>query len=144
MKRVLVLCTGNSCRSQMAEGYLKFYAGGKLDVYSAGLKAQHLNPYTLRVMEEDNIDMSEHVAKSIDDFSNQHFDYLITVCDEATEAKLKNVHFGKKIHFSIPDPAEATGTDQEVEAVFLKVRETVKRYMLKFLGKTLAENIEVA
>jgi arsenate reductase len=143
MKRVLVLCTGNSCRSQMAEGYLRFYAGGKLDIQSAGLKAQHLNPYTVRVMEEDNIDMSEHVAKSIDEFRNQYFDYLVTVCDEVTTASLHGIDYAKKIHFSIPDPAEAKGSDHEIEGVFLDVRETVKRYMLKFLGKTLSENVEV-
>lgn len=143
MKRVLVLCTGNSCRSQMAEGYLRFYSGGKLDIHSAGLKAQNLNPYTVRVMEEDNIDMSDHVAKSINDFRNQHFDYLITVCDEATEEVIQHIYFDRKIHFSIPDPASANGSDQEVEEVFLDVRETVKRYMLKFLGKTFSENIKV-
>ncbi|MEQ8703473.1 MAG: arsenate reductase ArsC [Phaeodactylibacter sp.] len=144
MKRVLVLCTGNSCRSQMAEGYLRFYAGGKLDIQSAGLNAQHLNPYTVRVMEEDNIDMSEHTAKSIADFHNQYFDYLITVCDEAAESTLQGVNYAEKIHFSIPDPAKASGSEEEIELVFLQVRETVKRYMLKFLGKTLAENVEVA
>ncbi|NRA50424.1 MAG: arsenate reductase ArsC [Phaeodactylibacter sp.] len=144
MKRVLVLCTGNSCRSQMAEGYLKFYSDGKLDVQSAGLNAQQLNPYTVRVMEEDNIDMSGHFAKSVDEFHDQRFDYLVTVCDEATDADLSGIEYENKFHFSIPDPALAKGADAEIESTFIDVRETVKRYMLKFLGKALSETLKVS
>lgn len=144
MKRVLVLCTGNSCRSQMAEGYLRFYANGQLEINSAGLEAQSLNPFTVKVMEEDNIDMSEHASKSVAQFHGQRFDYLITVCDEAAKVGVKGIDFGKRVHFSIPDPASAAGTDEEIEAEFLAVRDTVKRYMLKFLGKAFSENTEIA
>lgn len=128
----------------MAEGYLRFYANGQLEINSAGLEAQSLNPFTVKVMEEDNIDMSEHNSKSIDQFRSQHFDYLITVCDEAEKTVPKDIEYEKKVHFSIPDPAFASGTEAEIEAAFLETRETVKRNILKFLGKALSENIEVA
>lgn len=144
MKRVLVLCTGNSCRSQMAEGYLRFYAGGNLEIHSAGVKKEGINPYTLRVMEEDNIDMSSHQPRTIGDFQGQHFDYLLTICGEPSEEQLAHLTFDQQMHFSVPDPALAKGTDQEIEAYFLKVREIVKKNMLKFLGRALSENFEPA
>ncbi|NBC09810.1 MAG: arsenate reductase ArsC [Bacteroidetes bacterium] len=140
MKRVLVLCTGNSCRSQMAEGYLRFYSNGNIEVSSAGLKGTTLNPYTIRVMEEDNIDMSKQEPQGVEEFAGEAFDYLITVCEEADETALSGIHYRHKAHFNIPDPALKQGTDEEIEEEFLRVREIIKKNMLKFLGGILSED----
>ncbi len=139
-----MLCTGNSCRSQMAEGYLKFYSSGNLEVYSAGTESTDLHPLTVSVMEEDNIDMSDHEPKNLDRFHGQSFDYLITVCKEADQELLKGIDYQHKVHFNIPDPASKTGSPQEVEQEFFRVRELIKKNMLKFLGGVLSENIEHA
>ena len=144
MKRILVLCTGNSCRSQMAEGYLKYYSSGNLEVYSAGTEGTGLHPLTVSVMEEDNIDMSDHESTKLEQFRGQFFDYLITVCQEVDKETLKDLSYRYKIHFNIPDPASKTGTPQEVEQEFFRVRELVKKNMLKFLGGILSERAELA
>lgn len=144
MKRILVLCTGNSCRSQMAEGYLKYYTQGAVEVRSAGLESHGVHALTLRVMEEDNIDIAGQYSKTLDAFRGQHFDFLITVCDEASQKLLKGISFGEKIHFSIPDPAAARGDDRQKAEEFRRVREVVKKKMLKFIGKILYENKEAA
>lgn len=144
MKRVLVLCTGNSCRSQMAEGYLRFYSNGNIDVSSAGLERTALNHYTLRVMEEDNIDMSDHQPQRLEEFEGQQFDYLITVCAEVEEGALDHIHYHHKVHFNIPDPTLKSGTDAEIEQEFFRVREIIKKYMLKFLGGILSEDYQTA
>ncbi|WP_170254620.1 arsenate reductase ArsC [Phaeodactylibacter luteus] len=140
MKRVLVLCTGNSCRSQMAESYLRFYANELLEVESAGLRDQGVNPMTIKVMEEDNIDTEGLLSKPLSTFYGQHFDYLITVCNRAADADLAGLSYDEHIHFDIPDPALATGAPERVEREFLRVREIVKKNMLKFLGKLMAES----
>ncbi|MCB0571769.1 MAG: arsenate reductase ArsC [Phaeodactylibacter sp.] len=140
MKRVLVLCTGNSCRSQMAEGYLEFYVQGKAEVFSAGLENHGVNPFALRAMAEDNIDISSHYAKTVDAFRNEHFDYLVTVCDEASQERFRGISYTHRLHFSIPDPAAFTGSEDEIMEEFRRVRELVKKYMLKFIGQALLEN----
>jgi arsenate reductase (thioredoxin) len=144
MKRVLVLYTGNSCRSQMAEGYLRFYSNGNIEVSSAGFEETALNPYTIRVMEEDNIDMSKQEPQGVEEFAGEAFDYLITVCEEADENTLSGIHYRHKVHFDIPDPALKHGTDEEIEGEFLRVREIIKKNMLKFLGGILSEDHQVA
>lgn len=144
MKRVLVLCTGNSCRSQMAEGYLKYYTQSNAEIYSAGLEDHGINPYTTMAMEEDSIDITGQVSKPVKIFKGQHFDYLITVCDEATRKILKGISYSEKIHFSIPDPAAFEGEKSRKVEEFRRVREIVKKNILKFIGKTLQENSEVA
>ena len=144
MRRVLVLCAGNSCRSQMAEGYLRFYSNGNIEVSSAGLEKTTLNPYTLWVMEEDNIDMSEHEAEDIDDYTGKQFDYLITVCQKADEQALEGISYRHHVHFDIPDPALKEGSDEEIAAEFLRVREIIKKNMLKFLGGILSEDPQTA
>lgn len=139
-----MLCTGNSCRSQMAEGYLRFYSNGNVEVSSAGLEETALNPYTIRVMEEDNIDMSKHEPQGIEAFAGEAFDYLITVCERADETALSDIHYHHKVHFDIPDPARTKGTDEEIEEEFLRVREIIKKNMLKFLGGILSEDHQAA
>lgn len=143
MKRVLVLCTGNSCRSQMAEGYLQFYAQGKALAFSAGLEDHGVNAFTLKVMAEDNIDISTHHSKQLRVFKGQQFDYLISVCEEVDEKTLKDITYKHKLHFSIPDPAGFEGTDAEKIEEFRRVRELVKKNVLKFIGQVLFENSEL-
>lgn len=137
MKKVLVLCSGNSCRSQMAEGYLNYYVKENIKVFSAGLEDHGLNPYAVEAMAEDSIDISHHQSKSLKSISRNKFDYLITVCDEAKEAVPSNFKVKKRKHFSIPDPAKFVGTDEEIKEEFRNVREMLKKSILKFIGKEL-------
>ena len=124
----------------MAEGYLKFYAEGKLEVQSAGLEDHGVNPLTVSSMEEDNIDISAQFSKPIHFFNGEHFDYLISVCKATEEDVSNHVSFNKFIHYDIIDPAKAEGTTSEKQSVFLHVREEIKRCVLKFLGKEIYQN----
>lgn len=144
MKKILVLCSGNSSRSQMAEGYLNFYARGKADYYSAGLEDRGVNPLTIKVMAEDNIDISANQSKSYRKYRNYHFDYLLTVCDEAYQNLPRDISFTKHLHFSIPDPDKIQGPEPEREEGFCRIREYVKINILKFIGKELSGNPEPA
>jgi len=137
MKRVLVLCTGNSSRSQMAEGYLKFYADGKLEVYSAGVKDLGVNPLAVEAMGQDNIDISEHFSKPLEYFHGESFDYLISVCELQEDDILEEISFRKFFHYEVKDPAVFEGSKEEALKVFDEAREKLKRKMLKFLGKIL-------
>jgi arsenate reductase len=109
MKKVLFLCIGNSCRSQMAEGFLKHIAGDKFEVFSAGVKPTIVNPMAMRVMAEVGIDISTHRSKSIMEFMGQKFDYVITVCDKAKQTCPVFPGKYEKIHWYLEDPAEAQG-----------------------------------
>jgi len=128
-QRILILCTGNSCRSQMAERILKSMDPENLRVHSAGTHpAARVHPLAIEVMEEAGYDMSETYPKIIDDFLNRSFDYVITVCDHAKETCpvfLGNVRH--RLHIGFDDPAEAQGTEEEVLAVFRRVRDEIKR-----------------
>ena len=142
--RILILCTGNSCRSQMAEGILKNLntfplvkggsEGGCLEVFSAGTEpASQINPYAVKVMNEIGIDISKQEPKSVDKFVNEPFDYVITVCDNAKEnCPVFYGKVGKQLHYSIPDPAEAEGADEEKLSVYRKTREEIKRVFCDF------------
>lgn len=132
IKKVLVLCTGNSCRSQIAEGYLKHFAEGKAEVYSAGIETHGVNPKAILVMREDAIDISHHTSNHIDEYSHIPFDYVITVCDNAKESCPFVPGNAKKIHHNFPDPAKATGNDDEVMAEFRRVRDMIKEYCRSF------------
>lgn len=131
--KILILCTGNSCRSQMAEGFLKSF-DPELTVYSAGTEpSDKVHPKAIEVMQEAGIDISDGHPKSVDDFINDSFDYVITVCDGAKETC--PVFAGKvnhRLHIGFEDPAAATGTDAEVMAVFRKVRDEIKDAFKKF------------
>lgn len=131
--KILVLCTGNSCRSQMAEGFLKSF-DSELDVFSAGVNpATVVSSKAVKVMTEIGIDISNHYPKNVDRFINDEFDYVVTVCDHAKETcpvftgKVKN-----RLHIGFEDPAEATGTEDEVLAFYRKVRDEIKIGFKKF------------
>jgi arsenate reductase len=111
MKNILVLCTGNSCRSQIAEGYLKHYAGNKANIYSAGIETHGVNPRAIKVMAEDHIDISKHTSNNVNEYLDIPFDYVITVCDNANEACPYFPGNVERFHFNFPDPAKAKGTE---------------------------------
>ena len=133
-KRILVLCTGNSCRSQMAEGFLKFF-DKNLEVYSAGTKpADKVNPFAIKAMKEVGIDISQNYPKLVDQFLNDSFDYVITVCDNAKETCPVFIGDVKHhLHIGFDDPAEAVGTEEEVMPVYRRVRDEIKREFQKFV-----------
>lgn len=137
MKRILVLCTGNSCRSQIAEGYLKHFAGNKAEIYSAGIETHGVNPKAVETMKEDGIDISHHTSNNIDEYRNIDFDLVITVCDHAREKCPYFPSKAKKFHQNFPDPAKATGSEREIKQEFRKVREMIKEYCQKFIKENL-------
>jgi arsenate reductase len=131
-KRVLILCTGNSARSQMAEGLLRHDAGERFDVESAGTKPSIVRPEAIAAMKEIGMDISGHRSKHVDEFEGQTFDYVITVCDNACEAC--PVFFGavKRLHHSFDDPAAIEGTDAARLAIFRRVRDELRAYLADF------------
>ena len=131
---MLVLCTGNSCRSQIAEGYLRHFAGDKATIYSAGIETHGVNPKAIKVMAEDGIDISKHTSNNIDEYMEIDFDYVITVCDNAKENCPYFPTRAKMFHQNFPDPAKATGTPNEIMNEFRKVREMVKAYSKSFIA----------
>jgi arsenate reductase len=137
MKKILVLCGGNSCRSQMAEAYLRHFAGNKAEIYSAGIKALGVNPNAITVMKEDGIDISKHTSNSIDEYRNVDFDIVLTVCDTAAEECPYYPTNAKRVHKDFPDPAKYTGTPEEVLKEFRKVRDMVKEYSRTFITEQL-------
>lgn len=144
MKKVLVLCIGNSCRSQMAEGYLRFYGEEKAQYYSAGLYQKDVHPLAIKVMAEDSIDISWHTSKVIESFRFQHFDYVISVCDEISTQIPDYISANKVLPYSVPDPAAFVGSPEATCAEFRRIREMLKTHMLKFIGTELSEPKKVA
>lgn len=136
-KNILVLCTGNSCRSQIAEGYLKHFAGEKANVYSAGVETHGVNPKAIATMAEDGIDITTHTSNNVDEYTNISFDYIITVCDNAKERCPYFPSQAVRFHYNFPDPAKATGTDEEVRAQFAYVRQLIKDYSRDFVEDNL-------
>jgi arsenate reductase len=136
-KKILVLCTGNSCRSQIAEGYLRQFAGDKAEVYSAGVETHGVNPKAIETLQEDGIDISKHTSNHIDEYRSIDFDFVITVCDNAKERCPFFAAKAKKFHKNFPDPAKATGTEEEIKEQFHKVRQQIKDYCKKFIGDNL-------
>lgn len=136
-KRILVLCTGNSCRSQIAEGYLRYFANNKADIYSAGVETHGLNPKAIETMKEDGVDISNHTSNNIDEYYNLDFDFVITVCDNAKERCPFFPTKAKKFHHNFPDPAKATGTDEEIKEQFRQVRQLIKDYCSQFVADNL-------
>ena len=137
MKKILVLCTGNSCRSQIAEGYLRHFAGDKAEVYSAGIETHGVNPKAIEIMKRDGIDISGHTSNNIDEYTGIDFDYLITVCDNAKESCPYFPTSAVKFHYNFPDPAKATGTEEEVMEQFREVREMIRKYAQNFVNENL-------
>lgn len=138
MRKILILCTGNSCRSQMAEGFLKSF-DSTLEVHSAGTKpAERVHPKAVTVMQEVGIDLSGNRPKMVDRFLGQPFDYVITVCDHARETC--PVFTGKvkhRLHIGFDDPAEATGTEDEIYAVFRRVRDEIRENFRQFYSEQI-------
>jgi arsenate reductase len=137
MKNILVLCTGNSCRSQIAEGYLRHFAANKAGIHSAGIETHGVNPKAVAVMAEDHIDISGHTSNHVDEYNNVSFDYVITVCDNAKEACPYFPGKVKRFHYNFPDPAKATGTPEEVMQEFRKVRDMIKVYAADFVSQNI-------
>ena len=137
MKTILVLCTGNSCRSQIAEGYLKHFAGDKAVVYSAGIETHGVNPRAIRTMQEDGIDISDQTSNHVDEYAAITFDYILTVCDHAKERCPVFPSSAKKLHYNFPDPAKASGSEDEIIAAFRLVRNQIKAYCREFVDTEL-------
>ena len=135
-KRVLILCTGNSARSQMAEGLLRHDAGDRFEVASAGVEPSHVRPQAIEAMREVGIDISGHRSKSLDEFTGEEFDYVITVCDNANERCPVFPGRTKRIHWSFDDPAAAEGEEPEKLGVFRRVREEIRERLRTFAAMT--------
>ena len=138
MKNVLVLCTGNSCRSQMAHGYLNHFVEGKANIYSAGIETHGVNPRAIAIMKEDGIEISQHTSNHVDEYMDIDFDFIITVCDHANE----NCPFipapnAKRLHHNFFDPSKLEGTEIEIHAAFEKARNEIKTYMQNFVKSNI-------
>jgi arsenate reductase len=136
-KKILVLCTGNSCRSQIAEGYLRHFGNGRAEIYSAGIETHGVNPRAIETMKEDGIDISNHTSNNIDEYRDIDFDFVITVCDNAKERCPFFPTTAKKFHQNFADPAKATGTEEEIKEQFRQVRQQIKTYCKKFIADNL-------
>jgi arsenate reductase len=136
-QKILVLCTGNSCRSQIAEAYLQYFANEKAEIYSAGVETHGVNPKAITIMLEDGINISNHTSNHIDEYAAIDFDMVITVCDNAKERCPYFPTKAKKFHHNFPDPAKATGSDEEIMNQFRTVREQIKRYCRQFVEDNL-------
>ena len=131
-QKILILCTGNSARSQMAEGLLRHDAGDLYEVESAGTRPGHVRPEAIAVMKEIGIDLSGHRSKHVDEFSGQSFDYVLTVCDHAKESCPILPGQGKHIHKAFEDPAALEGSEQDRLALFRRVRDEIRQYLKTF------------
>jgi arsenate reductase (thioredoxin) len=130
--RVLILCTGNSARSQMAEGLLRHDAGDRFDVESAGTQPSRVRPEAIAVMREIGIDISSHRSKSVDEFAGQQFDYVLTVCDNARESCPSIPGHANRLHHSFDDPAAVEGDEEQRLAAFRRVRDEIRDYLRVF------------
>ncbi len=134
LPKVLFLCTHNSARSQMAEAFLRKYAGDRFDVYSAGLEPGEINPYTRRVMAESGLNLEGQHSKGLTEYLGKvHFAYLITVCDRADQQCPVFPGMGTRLHWSFEDPSAATGSDEDKLAVFRRVRDEIEHRVLEWI-----------
>ena len=136
--KILILCTGNSCRSQMVEGILKSL-DKNLEVYSAGTKpAERVNPYAVKAMNEIGIDISKGIPENVKKYLSESFDYVITVCDNAKETcPIFSGRVKKRLHIGFDDPAEATGSEEEVMPVYRRVRDEIREQFQTFYSNNL-------
>ena len=131
-KRVLILCTANSARSQMAEGLLRHDRGDEFEIESAGTRATHVRPEAIAVMQEIGIDISGHRSKVVDEFKDESFDYVLTVCDSARESCPVFPGHTNRIHKSFTDPAAVEGSEEDRREAFRRVRDEVRKYLKSF------------
>ena len=139
-KNILVLCTGNSCRSQLAEGFLRHYCKNG-NIYSAGIETHGVNPLAIEVMKEKSIDISSHTSNHIDEYQHIAFDFVITVCDHAKERCPYFPTTALTLHHNFPDPAKAIGTQQEIMNEFRAVRDMIDDYCKQFIEKHLSSSL---
>jgi len=131
-KRVLFLCTANSCRSQMAEGIVNHFFGDRIDAFSAGTQASFVHPKAIAVMQEIGVDISGHQSKNLTEFDGQTFDYVITLCGSANETCPLYIGGTKKMHIGFDDPAVATGSEEDILREFRRVRDEIKEKLTDF------------
>lgn len=134
-ERVLILCTGNSARSQMAEGLLRELAAGRFNMFSAGTRPSTVNPLAVQTMRERGIDISHHRSKHLNEFISQPFDYVITVCDDAAEACPVFPGRARRLHWGFPDPAAAPGTEEDRLRVFRQTRDAIETRLKAWLSE---------
>lgn len=130
---ILVLCTGNSCRSQIAEGWLRHFVSDRANVYSAGIETHGVNPRAIQTMKEVGIDISSHTSNHINEYKDIEFDYILTVCDHAKENCPYFPSNAQRFHQNFPDPAKAKGSEEEILEEFRKVREMIREYSEKWI-----------
>ena len=135
MKKILILCTGNSCRSQIAHAYFAYFGKDALDVYSAGIETHGVNPRAIATMEEDGIDISGHTSNHVDEYLYIPFDYILTVCDHANEnCPYIPSETALRIHHNFTDPSKLLSeNEEETKAAFAKTREEIKNFALEFV-----------
>jgi len=137
MKKILVLCTGNSCRSQIAEGYLQYFAGNRAQVYSAGVETHGVNPLAVKTMQQDGIDISGHTSNHVSEYADIEFDYVITVCDNAREQCPVFPSKAQKIHHNFPDPSKIIASREETMKHFAIVRDEIKDFCREFVEREM-------
>ena len=134
-RNILVLCTGNSCRSQMAHGYLKQLTSDTVSIYSAGIETHGLNPGAVAIMKEDGIDISAHSSNHVEEYENISWDYIITVCDHAKEnCPFIPAENAKRLHHNFFDPSKVVGSEAEKHKAFLKARNEIRQYCEEFVA----------
>ncbi len=136
-KQILILCTGNSCRSQMAEGFMRKYAGDRAEIYSAGVMTHGVNPKAIEVMKETGIDISHHTSDLMDKYVGNPFDYIITVCDNAKENCPYFPGNATRLHQNFPDPVDATGDKEEILNTYRHTRDLINEYCKDFANQYL-------
>lgn len=141
MTNILILCTGNSCRSQIAHGYMEHFIDGRqVKVYSAGIETHGVNPKAIATMSEDNIDISHYTSNNVNEYLDINFDFVITVCDNANENCPFFPTTASKFHYNFPDPAKAIGTESEISNQFRTIREMIKSYCKNFVEINFVNN----
>lgn len=138
MKNILVLCTGNSCRSQMAHGFLAHFATDKARIYSAGIETHGLNPRAVATLKEVGLDIAHHTSNLVEEYRDIPFDFIITVCDHAAEnCPVFTSKTAKKLHQNFTDPSKLNGSETEIETAFRKTRDEIRVYCQQFVKKFL-------
>ena len=143
MLKVLFLCTENACRSQMAEGLVNHDLAGRVQAFSAGVRPSRVNPRAIKVMAEIGIDIGHHRSKSVDELAGEHFDLVITVCDQAAQQCPMFPGDAEVMHIGFPDPAKATGTEEEIMTVFRRVRNDLREHLVPLLREKLHQRQSV-